>query len=104
MLATIDDYPRRFRALRDAQLAWVSAHDTTTLHCPRCDGPCDLGPRTPEPPIRTSSDEMDAARRGVQQGCYRFLLRCHRAGLLDELVLRTACERIGVTVESEDLR
>lgn len=46
---------------------------------------------------------MDAARRAVRRGCYRLLLRCFRAGLLDEPALRAACDRIGVTVEREDL-
>lgn len=102
-IAVIDDYPRRFRALRHAQTAWVAAHHTTTLHCPQCVGPCELGPRTPELPVRASSEEMDAARRAVRQGCYRLLLRCHRLGVIDEAALRAACERVGVTVEREDI-
>ena len=107
LLATIDDYPRRFRQLRDAQQAWVRAHDTRTRtaeqYCPLCGGPCDVGPQSPAPPTRISSDDMEAARRVVRRGCYRLLLRGHRLGLVDEPALRAACERVGVTVEREDL-
>jgi hypothetical protein len=103
-IAVIDVYPRRFRDLRAAQMAWVSAHGTMTLGpCTVCGGRCELGPRPPEAPTRTSSGELDEARRAVRQGCYRFLLRCHRLGLLDESALRAACERIAVSVEREDL-
>jgi hypothetical protein len=104
VLATIDDYPRRFRQLRDAHAAWVSAHGTRVLGpCPQCGGRCELGAQPPKAPTRVSSDDMDAARRDVRQGCYRFLLRCYRARLLDEPALRAAGERIGVSVEREDL-
>jgi len=104
VLATIDDYPRRFRQLRDAQAAWVTAHGTEVLgYCAVCDGRCELGPRTPAALTRISSDELDLARRGVRRGCYRLLLRCHRARLLAEPALRTACDRIGVVLEREDL-
>jgi len=88
VLATIDDYPRRFRQLREAQIAWVTAHGTQVLgYCAHCGGRCELGPQTPAAPTRISSDEMDAARRGVRQGCYRLLLRCYRAHLVDEPAL-----------------
>ncbi len=104
VLATIDDYPRRFRQLRDAQAAWVTAHGTRILGpCAICGGRCELGPHAPSPPTRISSDAMDAARRGVRQGCHRLLLRFYRARLLDEPALRAACDRVGISVEPEDL-
>jgi hypothetical protein len=104
VLATIDDYPDRFRRLRDGQQAWIRSHETRTRRpCPICCGPCELGPRPPPAPTRIPSQEMDAARRGVRRGCYRFLLRLHRVGLIDEPALRLACDRVGVTLEREDL-
>ncbi len=104
VLATIDDYPRRFRQLRDAQTAWVTAHGTQVLgYCAHCGGCCELGQRAPAAPTRISSDELDLARRGVGKGCYQLLLRCHRAHLLAESELRAACDRVGVTLETEDL-
>jgi hypothetical protein len=102
-LAVIAGYPRRFHALRDAQQHWVSAHHTTTLYCAMCNGRCELGPRSPLPPTRTSSSDLDEARRAVQQGCRRLLVRCHRLGLLDAAALSAACDRIGAALEPEDL-
>jgi hypothetical protein len=101
---TIDDYPRRFRNLRDAQGAWVKAHDSKmTPQCGICRGPCEFGPQTPPPPSRIPSEELSAARSAVQRACYRFLLRLYRVGLLAPDALRGACERIDVTLEREDL-
>jgi hypothetical protein len=69
VLATITDYPQRFRQLRDAQSAWVTTHGTRVSGpCAHCGGRCELGPHAPPPPTRISSDEMDAARRGVRRG------------------------------------
>ena len=105
VLATIDDYPLRFRRLRDAQVAWVTAHGTMTLGpCAQCGGGrCELGSSTPPPPTRTSSADMDRARAAVHRGCYRLLIRYHRLALLDEAALQAGCDRIGVTLEREDL-
>jgi hypothetical protein len=105
VLATIDDYPDRFPRLRDGQQAWVKQHETRThMPCAICRGrPCELGPQPPPAPTRISSEDMDAARRMVRQGCYRFFLRLYRIGLLDESALRIACDRVGVTLEREDM-
>jgi len=105
VLATIDGYPDRFRRLRDGQQAWVKRHDTLDNRpCPVCrESPCELGAEPPPPLTRIPSEQMDAARRGVRQGCYRFLLRLHRFRLLDEPALRIACDRVGVTLEREDM-
>lgn len=103
-LRVIDDYQQRFRRLRDAQMAWVKAHGTRVSgYCPHCEGLCELGPQSPDPPTRVPSEQMGAARSKVQMSAYRLLLRCHRAGLLDETALRAACERFGVHAEPEDL-
>jgi hypothetical protein len=54
VLTTIDGYPHRFRQLRDAQNAWVKAHDSkVTPRCGICRGPCEFGPETPPPPSRS---------------------------------------------------
>lgn len=105
VLAAIDGYPDRFRRLRDGQQAWIELHETRTdRQCPICrETPCELGAKPPWPPTRIPSEDMESARRGVRQGCYRFLLRLYRVGLLDEPALRGACDRVGVTLEREDL-
>ena len=103
-LRTIDDYPGRFRRLRDAQGAWVKAHGTKVSdYCPICGGGCEFGPQAPLPPTRIPSEQMNEARVRLRRSAYRFLLRGHRLRLLDEAALRAACDRIGITAESEDL-
>jgi hypothetical protein len=103
-LRVIEDYPPRFRRLRDAQVAWVEAHGTKVSgYCPIGMGGCELRPSKPEPPSRIPSEQMAEARSRVQRSAYRFLLRSYRAGLLDEAAVRAACDRIGLVAEPEDL-
>ena len=41
-ISTIDDYPVRFRRLRDAQVGWVKAHGTKICgYCPHYGGACE---------------------------------------------------------------
>ena len=103
-LGALDDYPRRFRLLRDAQAAWVDGHGTIVSgYCPHCGGACELGPRKPDAPRRLSSDEVDSACKHLRRSARNLLLRCYRARLIDEPVLRAACDRLGINVEPEDL-
>lgn len=103
-LRVIDGYQRRFTLMRDAQSAWVTAHGTVVHgYCPICRGACEFGAAAPPPPTRIASQELDAARRRLKDAAYQFLLRCHRAGLLDEISLRAACARVGTSVDDADL-
>jgi hypothetical protein len=102
-LRTIDDYPKRFRRLRESQVAWVKAHGTKVSgYCGICGGRCELGPRTPDAPKRIPSEQMDEARKKIRQSVFRLLLRCYRSRLLEEAAVREACGRLGVDVERED--
>ena|SRR5690349_11261304 len=102
-VSTIDDYPARFRRLREAQVGWVKAHGTRVSgYCRICGGACELGPTTPEPPRRIHAEDLEAARQGVRQAARRYLLRLYRAHLLDEDAVRRACREIGAAVETED--
>lgn len=52
-IAVIDDYPARFRKLRDAQVAWVRSRDVKVpFFCPLCQGECEFSPATPGAPQR----------------------------------------------------
>jgi hypothetical protein len=102
-ISTIDDYPVRFRRLRDAQVGWVKAHGTEISgYCPHCGGACEFGPQTPEPPQRIPTEDLAAARDGVRRAARRYLLRLYQAHFLDEDGVRRACAEIGVGVETED--
>lgn len=103
-IRTIDDYPRRFRRLRDAQVAWVQAHGTKVdVPCAICGGACEFGPQPPLVPKRISSDVMDDARGALRGAALRFLLRCYRANLIDEAAVRSASDRLQLSLEADDL-
>lgn len=104
-IATLDDYPSRFRKLRDAQVGWVNAHGTKVSgYCPHCHGACELGPVTPGPPRRIPSEDIAAARDAVRLGVRRYLLRLYRAHFVEEDAVRRACAGLGVSIQDEDLR
>lgn len=101
----LDQYPARFRALRDAQMRWVRTHGTTlVVYCPICRGGCELGPRPPPRPWRIRSEDLEAARRSVRDAVERLLARLYRARFVSEEEARRHAEDLGVPMESEDFR
>jgi hypothetical protein len=104
-IRVIDEYPHRFRRLRDAQVAWVRAHDTKVDgYCPLCGGACEFGPQTPEPPLRIPAEELGEARAAVQRAGRAYLLRLYRARLLEKDAVCEACDKMDIGVESEDFQ
>ena len=100
----IDDYQARFRRLRDAQLAWVQAHDTKiSSYCPVCGGGCEFGPQTPERPHRVPSEDLGAARTAVRTAVRQFLVRLFHAGFISESDVRREADLVGAPIEREDL-
>jgi hypothetical protein len=103
-LRVIDEYPARFRRLRDAQVAWVKAHGTKVFgYCPICGGACEFGPETPAPPVRIAAEDFAKARDALRRAAHRYLIRLYRARLLDAAAVRQACDVLGVGLEAEDL-
>ena len=106
-LRTLDEYRQRFDKMRDAQLDWVSEHDTKIYrHCPVCGGRCEFATErdgTPDPPVRAKSSEMREIRQQLVDAAYHFMLRCYRIGHLDEDKLRDLCDSIGTSVDPGDL-
>ena len=102
-LSALDGYSARFRALRDAQVAWVEAHGTKVYGpCPVCGGVCEFDPMTPPPPRRIPSEDIDAGRTRVRHAARRYLLRLYRARFLSEDAVRRLCDQLGANVETED--
>lgn len=107
-LGVLNGYQGRFEAMAAAQHGWVEAHNTQLYeggYCRICGGVCEFDvKRTPSPPRRMASSDRDEAIRRLKDAVYYFLLRCFRMGLLDEAGVRTACERVGTSVDRRDLR
>ena len=102
-IATIDDYPARFKRLRDAQVAWVRAHGTkVSVYCDHCGGACEFGPQAPLPLRRVPVEDLAAAREAVRRAARLYLLRLYRMRLLEEDGVRRASDELGFAVERED--
>lgn len=68
-LKVIDDYPRGFAAMRDAQRDWIAAHETVVQgYCRLCGGACEFSPNPlpPSPPKRIDSHELEGASRRLK--------------------------------------
>ncbi|MBK8256938.1 MAG: hypothetical protein IPK82_30225 [Polyangiaceae bacterium] len=102
---TIEDYPHRFKQLRDSQLSWMSEHKTKIVpRCPICRGVCEFGPQTPDRPHRVPAEDLHAARDAVRRSVRQFLVRLYQAGHLTEVEVRNAADMVGASIETEDLR
>lgn len=102
-LHIIEDYPQRFRRLREAQVEWVSSHGTKVSgYCRVCQGACEFGARTPAPPQRTPSDDLARAGEAVRRAMRSLLLRLHAAQLLGEDGVRQVGSQLELRLEPED--
>lgn len=100
----IDEYNERFFVLREAQEEWVEQFDVKeSRFCPICRGKCEFDDGTPQPPRRTPSADLQAARDALREEAREFLMRGFRAGMLDENDLREMCARIGTGLELSEL-
>jgi hypothetical protein len=96
----IDGYPKRFDRLKAAQGRYAANHHTTEFefHDPCCTG------RPVAPPRRVPDGELRDARRSLCDAAYRFLVRCFHEGFIEESVLRSACDDLGIGIAAADLR
>ncbi len=97
-IGSLDGYTERFGRLRDAQAAWVEAHNTQV---PTTAAGAETRP--PRPPQRLSGSERTDTRRALVDATYHLLMRFFRIGLLAEADLREQCNRIGTSIDPADL-
>lgn len=98
-LYVIDDYKQRFERMNQAQEAYVESHGTVEFHL--SDPCCTQG----RPRARRIPDaELKGARHSILESTYRFLVRCHNEGFVDEPTLREICDGWEIGVEYRDLR
>ena len=99
-LRVIDQYNARFERLSAGQSSYVSAHNTIEFspHDPCCTE------RPAARPKRVAESERHDARRDLCDAYYRFVLRCHKAGFIDETAVRTRCDQHDISVEQKDLQ
>jgi hypothetical protein len=103
-LQAIDAYQQRYNRLANAQLAWVSEHDTKiSRYCPICGGGCEFGPQRPPRPHLIPSEELTAACESVRRAVRQFLVRLYQANFITDTQLRQHGETVGMSIEPEDL-
>ncbi len=61
--------------MKKAQEVWIiDNHDTEVYdYCPYCNGKCELSDGSPAPPKRTSSSDLDSAKRELTDAAITFL-------------------------------
>lgn len=99
-LDVIDGYNRRFEQMKAAQLEYTDQHGTIEYSL---DDPCCTRTKA-QPPRRVANAELAGSRSRLREATYRFLVRCCNERLIPETVLRGACRRLEIGVESSDLR
>ena len=97
-LKVIDEYHTRFNRLAAGQGAYVKDHETINF---ALDDPCIRGPA--DRPKRIPDTQRLQARRDLCDAFYRFVVRCHRAGVLELPALRSQCERLDISIDPNDL-
>jgi len=98
-LEVLDGYGKRFRLLKKGQEKHVAEHHTMEFEL---DDPCCTQGK-PAPPRKVADIELKNARIGLCEAARRFLVRCHREHMIDETVLRTACDDSGIEFDPADL-
>lgn len=99
-LDVIDGYGRRFEKMRAAQQQHVADHATTQFELGG-----DLLSASPAPgPRRVPDTELKESRKTLCDAAYRFGVRCCQEGFITESRLREACDELGISVASTDLK
>jgi hypothetical protein len=94
----IDGYRTRFEAMQSAQVKEAQAR--RTIEWPAGDSEFVSTASRPKP---IPHEQLQAARRELVDSAYGFLLRCYRAGLLDEEAFRKAAASAGTSVDPADI-
>lgn len=103
-VTAIDEYPVRFRKLRDSQVAWVRARALRIpLYCPICNGQCAYGAQPHDAPRRIPSEALSAARNSVTGSAVQLLLRLYDSGLIGKPEVNRYVDALRLPIEPDDL-
>ena len=98
----------RFRRMYTAQKDWIDSHSVQIPdNCRICGGICELGngkkkPRLPQKSPETTIEKKEV-RKELVDNMYSFLRRSYKLGLLDETDFRKYCDKIGTSVDLDDI-
>jgi hypothetical protein len=102
----IEGYRKRFDAMKSSQVRYVTERGTLEFShrcgddfCPIC-----AQGQSVSPPRPIRDQELKEAVRELRDAAYHFLVRCYRAGFIDEARFREAAESIGTGIDVCDLK
>lgn len=96
----IDGYPKRFEALKQAEMQHAQEHHTVEFDL---DDRFGTSAHPPPRPRRVPSHELSQARKELCDAAYRFLIRCYSARLISEEKLRECCKLLDISIAPSDL-
>jgi hypothetical protein len=108
-LDALDGYPKRQRALEQAQEHYITSHDTRrffpedlALQREYPDEPCYETGAARSDRVHIASETLKLAQRDVVDAFYRFLKRCHAEGVLNSDAAKQALDQCGIGIEPGD--
>lgn len=101
-IRVLDSYEKRFENLKQATIRYADQHQT-------CEFPLQASLdsqyfRKVTPPRRIPHHQLITSRKRLLDAAYHLLLRLHKAGLIDELQLRSSLEKIQLRIDPIDLQ
>ena len=105
---SLDEHNSRFNKMYEAQKEWIEHKNVKVPdYCYICNGICELSHqpyKKPELPKNRATSEKNDSRRELIDTAYYFLVRCFNTGLLNEEQVRTLCDKIGTSIDPNDLK
>jgi hypothetical protein len=99
-LSVIDGYHHRFETMKAAQVKHAVDYRTSEF---ALDNQSDLGSPVP-PPKPVPDSQLKDVRRALCEAFYGFVVCCHKAALLDEGGVRHTAAKVGISIDSQDLK
>ena len=107
-ITAIDEHNIRFTKMYDAQEKWIDEKNVRIPdYCYICNGICELSNehyKKPELPKQKSTNDKNDSRKDLINAMYYFLVRCLKLELLNEELFKEYCNRIGTSIDPNDLK
>lgn len=107
-IKAIDEHNDRFEKMYKAQEKWVEEKNVKIPdYCMICNGICELSDKhykKPDLPKQRATNEKNDSKKELLNVTYYFLVRCFKLELLNEKLFREFCNRIGTSIDQNDLK
>jgi hypothetical protein len=107
-IVAIDEHNIRFAKMYEAQERWIDEKNVRIPdYCYICNGICELSTehyKKPELPKQRAKNDKNDSRKDLINATYYFLVRCVKLELLNEKQFKEYCNRIGTSIDINDLK